>query len=46
MVAFGNLNEGSDGYALLQLSSEFDQQDHDLGLDGVYSDINDQSHGG
>lgn len=46
MVAFGNPKDGSGDYVLLQLSSEFDQQDHDLSMDGVYLEINDQGHGG
>ena len=42
---FGNSKDASDDYVMLQLASEFDAQDHDLGMDGVYFEINDQSHG-
>ena len=46
MVAFGDAEDGSQDYVILQLSSEFDGQDRDCGMDGIYLEINDQAHCG
>ncbi len=46
MVAFGEPEDGSDDYIILQLAPEFDAQDRALGMDGLYFELNDQSHSG
>ena len=46
MVAFGDAADGSADYVLLQLASEFDEQDRKTGMDGIYLEINDQAHSG
>ena len=46
MVAFGDADDGSMDYVLLQLATEFDHQDRKTGMDGIYLEINDQAHSG
>lgn len=46
MVAFGEATDGSSDYVLLQLATEFDDQDRVTGMDGIYLEINDQARSG
>lgn len=46
MVVFGDAEDGPTDYVLLQLASEFDDQDRETGMDGIYLEINDQAHSG
>jgi len=46
MVAFGDAEDGSESYVILQLAVEFSQQDINLGMNGIYFEFNDQAYGG
>ncbi len=45
-VAFGDAEDGSDSYAILQLEKEPTKEDHELGMAGIYIEINGQEHSG
>ena len=46
MVAFGDAEDGSENYVILQLAVEFSQQDINLGMNGIYFEFNDQAYSG
>ncbi len=46
MAWFSDTADGSQRYVMVQLAKEFDEQDRASGMDAIYLEINDQSHGG